>query len=183
MWNEDAQQNRNYAWENFLRGNQVVFMDPYLLYYPRENRNLCLSPSNAICSAPDSRWENFRNNLGYISKYSQKLNLASARPRSSLSSTSYCLAQTPSQGAEYLVYAPSGGSFTVDLSAMPSSRMLNVEWFDPSSGTTTTIDPVAAGSPPQSFTPPFTGDAVLYLVDTSGHNAAQANVESGSSHW
>ena len=66
MWNDNAQQNRNYAWENFLRGNQVVFMDPYLFEYSRENRNLCLSPTNAICSALDSRWENFRNNLGYI---------------------------------------------------------------------------------------------------------------------
>ncbi len=181
MWNDDAQQNRNYAWENFLRGNQVVFMDPYLFAYPRENRNLCLSATNAICSAVDSRWENFRNNLGYMSKYSRKLNLASARPSSALCSTSYCLAQTPSQGAEYLVYAPSGGAFTVDLSAMPSSRMLTVEWFDPSSGATTTGDPVPAGSPSQSFTPPFTGDAVLYLVDTAGHNTAQSNVESGGS--
>jgi len=181
MWNDNAQQNRNYAWENFLRGNQVVFMDPYLFEYSRENRNLCLSPTNAICSALDSRWENFRNNLGYMSKYSKKLNLASARPHNTLCSTSYCLAQTPSQGAEYLVYAPSAGSFTVDLSAMPSSRTLTVEWFDPSSGATTTGDHVPAGSPSQSFTPPFTGDAVLYLVDTAGHNTAQSNDESGSS--
>ena len=172
MWNDDAQQNRNYAWENFLRGNQVVFMDPYLFDYPRENRNLCLSPTNAICSALDSRWENFRNNLGYITRYSRRLNLANARPRGSLSSTSFCLAQTPSEGAEYLVYAPSGGSFTVDLSAMASSRTLMVEWFDPSSGATTTAEPVVAGSLSQSFTPPFTGDAVLYLVDTEGHNTA-----------
>jgi hypothetical protein len=180
MWNDNAQQNRNYAWENFLRGNQVLFMDPYLIQYPRENRNLCLSPANAICTAPDSRWDNFRNNLGYMSKYSRKLNLANVKPRSSLCSTSYCLAQTPSQGAEYLVYAPVGGSFTVDLSAMPSSRMLTVEWFDPSSGATITADPVAAGSPSQSFTPPFSGDAVLYLVDTTGHSTGQGNVESGN---
>ena len=34
MWNNSAQENRQYAWENFLNGNQVVFMDPYTVYYP-----------------------------------------------------------------------------------------------------------------------------------------------------
>ena len=32
-----------------MTGNQVLFMDPYVVYYPREKRNLCLSPVNAIC--------------------------------------------------------------------------------------------------------------------------------------
>ena len=32
------------------------------------------------------------------------------------------LAQTPPTGAEYLTYAPAGGAFTIDLSAMPASR-------------------------------------------------------------
>ncbi len=95
MWNDSAQANRNYAWENFLNGNQVLFMDPYLIYYPRENRNLCGSPNNAICATPDARWDNFRDNLGYITKYSRKINLAAATARSSLSSTGFCLAQTP----------------------------------------------------------------------------------------
>ena len=78
MWNDSAQANRNYAWENFLNGNQVLSMDPYLVDYPRENRNLCGSPNNAICSTPDARWNNFRDNLGYITKYSRKINLAAA---------------------------------------------------------------------------------------------------------
>ena len=102
-------------------------------------------------------------------RYSRKLNLANVTPRSSLCSTGYCLAQTPSVGAEYLVYAPDGGSFTLDLSAMPNSRMLAVEWFNPATGTTISNTPIAAGSSSQPFTPPFSGDAVLYLVDTAGH--------------
>jgi hypothetical protein len=173
MWNDDAQQNRNYAWENFLQGNQVLFMDPYTTLYPRANRNFCLSPTNNICTGPDPRWDNFRDNLGYILKYSRKLNLAQVTPHGELSSTSYVLAQTPAEGAEYLVYAPGGGTFTVDLSAMASSRSLSVEWFNPSTGTTTTGDSIVAGSS-SSFTSPFSGDAVLYLVDTSGHNPARA---------
>ncbi len=172
MWNQTAQQNRNYAWENFMNGNQVLFMDPYLVYYPRQNRNLCVSPTKAICKAPDPRWDNFRDNLGYILRYSRKLNLADVTPHDSVCSTKYCLAQIPSAGAEYLVYAPSGGSFTIDLSAMPGSRRLASEWFNPSTGATIAGKPIPAGSSSQSFTPPFSGDAVLYLVDTAGHATA-----------
>jgi Putative collagen-binding domain of a collagenase len=167
MWSDTAQQNRNYAWENFMNGNQVLFMDPYLIYYPRENRNLCASPKNGICSAPDGRWDNFRDNLGYIHRYSRKIKLAKLMPRSSLSSTGFCLANTASRGAEYLVYAPSGGPFTVDLSAIPATRTLSVEWFNPDSGATITGTPISSGLAAQSFTPPFRGDAVLYLVDTA----------------
>ena len=170
MWKDAPQVNRNYEWGNFMRGNQVLFMDPYLAYYPRESRNLCVSPTNAICSGPDKRYDNFRDNLGYILRYSRKLNLAKVTPSSSLTSTGYCLAQTPPVGAEYLVYAPSGGSFTVDLSAMSGSRTLSVEWFNPSTGVATGGDRIPAGSSSQAFTPPFGGDAVLYLVDTAGHS-------------
>jgi Right handed beta helix region/Putative collagen-binding domain of a collagenase len=169
MWNDPPQKNRNYAWENFLNGNQVLFMDPYLVHYPRQKRNLCVTPVNGIGSKPDPRWENFRYNLGYIVQYSRKLNLANVTPKAALSSTKFCLAQTPSAGAEYLVYSPAGGPFTVDLSAMPTSRMLAVEWFNPATGATISRPPIAAGSRSQSMTPPFSGDAVLYLVDTSGH--------------
>ena len=169
MWNDTPQQNRNYAWQNFMNGNQVLFMDPYLVYYPRQGRNMCSSPRDGICTGPDPRWDNFRDNLGYIVRYSRKLAMGRVRPQGSLCSTGYCLAQTPSVGAEYLVYAPSGGSFRIDLSAMAPSRKLALEWFDPSTGTTVAGEPVFAGSPSQPFTPPFSGDAVLYLADSAGH--------------
>jgi hypothetical protein len=169
IWKDTPQVNRNYEWENFMHGNQVLFMDPYVAYYPRESRNICVSPTNAICSGPDKRYDNFRDNLGYILKYSRKLNLAKVTPSSALTSTGYCLAQTPTVGAEYLVYAPSGGAFTVNLSAMAGSRRLSVEWFNPSTGVATAGDAIPAGSSSQLFTPPFSGDAVLYLVDAAGH--------------
>jgi uncharacterized repeat protein (TIGR01451 family) len=169
MWNDSAQTNRNYAWENFMNGNQVVFMDPYKIFYPRLDRNLCPSPVNGICSAPDPRWDNFRDTLGAIGRYGRRLNLAAALPSPGLCSTGSCLAQTPAAGAEYLVYAPEGGTFTVNLSAMSSARTLNVEWFNPATGVTTIGNPIAAGSVARSFSPPFSGDAVLYLVDAAGH--------------
>ena len=81
-----------------------------------------------------------------------------------------CLAQTPSTGAEYLVYAPSGGSFTVDLSAMPKSRTLAVEWFNPIYRRDDRQRSYSLRDPPRNGSrAPFSGDAVLYLVDTAGH--------------
>src|SRR5437660_9387136 len=127
-----------------------MFMDSYLIYWSSGNRNLCQSPSNGVCSGPDSRWDNMRNNLGYTVSYANKMDLAKMTPKGGLSSTDYCLAQTPSVGAEYLVYAPNGGSFTVNLSAMPSSRSLTVEWLNPSSGAITTGGTIAGGSANQS---------------------------------
>ena len=170
IWKDTPQKNRNYVWQNFANGNQVAFMDPYVVSYTRQNRNMVNAPTNGIGQAPDARWDNFRDNLGYILKYSRRMNLAKVTPHPILSSTGYCLAQVPATGAEYLVYASYGGPFTIDLSAMTNQRKLSVEWFNPATGTTTSQSPITAGSSSQSFTPPFSGDAVLYLVDTSGHN-------------
>jgi hypothetical protein len=168
MWDDSPEKNRNYIWENFANGSQVLFMDPYLVHWPNWKRNLCMNPVRGIGSVPDPRYDNFRDNLGYLVDYARKLNLAEVAPRPELTSTGFCLAQTPAAGAEYFVYAPNGGSFTLDLSAMPSSRNLSVEWFNPADGKTFARDPVAAGSRAQSFTAPFQGDAVLYAADVAG---------------
>jgi len=169
MWNDSAQTNRNFIWENFTRGAGVLFMDPYVIYWPTGNRNLCSSPVHGVCSGPDSRWDNFRNNMGYMLNYANsKLDLLKMTPQGGLSSTGYCLADTVATGAEYLVYAPSGGGFTVNLSV--TTQTLNVEWLNPSSGAITIGGTITGGSSSQSFTPPFSGDAVLYLVDAAGHN-------------
>jgi hypothetical protein len=133
---------------------------------------MCTGPSRGICRAPDSRWDNLRDNLGYILQYSRKLNLVNVAPRDALSSTGFCLAQTPAVGAEYLVYAPADGALTVDLSAMSSARSLRVEWFNPSTGSTIPEAPIPLGSSSQQFTPPFAGDRVLYLVDREGHSTS-----------
>jgi len=167
MWHHTPQVNRNYEWQNFMNGNQVLFMDPYLVYYPREKRNLCGSPTRGICATPDTRYDNFRDNLGYILRYSRKLRLAGVWPHPELCSTGYCLAQTQATRAEYLVYAPSGGPFTVNLSATSGPRKLSVEWFNPATGAAIAGTPVSAGSSAVSFTPPFSGDAVLYLADAA----------------
>jgi hypothetical protein len=47
---------------------------------------------------------------------------------------------------------------------------LKVEWFNPATGVSTVHASISAGSKSQEFIPPFCGDAVLYLVDTEGHD-------------
>jgi hypothetical protein len=63
-------------------------------------------------------------------------------------------------GQEYVVYLPSGGSVTVDLSAV--SETLDVEWYNPRTSEFTPAGTTTGGSN-QSFTPPFSGDAVLHI--------------------
>ena len=162
---------RGFLWENLTNGAAgVLFMDPYLVFWQGSPvRNTCGSPRNQVCTGGvDAKYDNFRQNLGYAVNFANtKMDLVKATPQSSLSSTGHCLADAVSTGAEYLVYAPSGGTFTVNLSA--TTRVLNVEWFNPSSGATVNGGTISGGSS-KSFTTPFSGDAVLYLVDAAGHN-------------
>ena len=155
---------RNYIWENFTSGSSVLFMDPYDINWPGSQRNVCSNAVNGLCSAPDPKYNNLRDNLGYTLSYAKRLNLAQAQPQGSLASTGYCLANPASTNAEYLVYAPSDGTFTVDLSA--TTNTLKVEWFNPSSGTAISAGTVSGGTAAQRFTAPFSGDAVLYLADS-----------------
>ncbi len=156
MWNDSPQANRNYFWINFTQGNQTLFMDPYVVFYPREKRNLCPDPVHGIGSAPDSRWNNVRD----IRSYADRMNLAAVAPRKNLSSTGRALVSIDSAHPEFLIYAPSGGNFTVNLSGL--GGQFTVEWMNPATGAKTAGASVTGGST-LTFTTPFGGDAVLYL--------------------
>lgn len=136
-------------------------MDPYIVYYPRENRNLCPSPIDGIGSGPDARWDNVRDTMGYIRGYADRMNLAAMIPAGNLSSTGHAFANTNSTNPEFLVYAPSAGNFSVNLSN--SSGQFAVEWMNPATGARTS-GTEASGGATRTFTPPFSGDAVLYLT-------------------
>ncbi|HET8925061.1 MAG TPA: putative collagen-binding domain-containing protein [Candidatus Acidoferrum sp.] len=164
---------RGYIWENITQGAEgLVFMDPYEIVWAGNLRNTaCLTPVNNVCTGgPDPKYNPFRQAMGLAQAYvNAKMDLLKATPQASLSSTGFCLADNAATGAEYLIYTPSGGTFTVNLSA-PASRALNVEWLNPTTGATTPGTPITGGSSSQSFTAPFSGDAVLYIVDAAGHN-------------
>src|SRR3982751_5831801 len=104
--------------------------------------------------------------MGYIRTYGDRMNLVAMTPRNNLASTTFVLANTAAVGAEMLIYSPQSGGITVNLSH--TTRALNVEWFNPATGVKTSAGTVQGGSSTQSFTPPFSGDAVLYLFDSGG---------------
>jgi hypothetical protein len=160
IWKDSPQANRNYFWINFTQGNQAMFMDPYVVHYPREKRNLSPSPVHGISPGPDARWDQMRKTMGLIRDYADRMNLAAMTPQASLSSTGHALAGAGPAWNEILVYAPSGGGFNVDLSG--SHGTFDVEWMNPATGGKTTGKEVVGGAA-KTFTPPFDGDAVLYL--------------------
>jgi Family of unknown function (DUF6298)/Putative collagen-binding domain of a collagenase len=130
---------RMWPWKNFLRGHNFLLMDPY---YPN-------------VSGPS--FEQTRKAMGDTLNYAHKMNLAATTPQPSLSSTGYVLANP---GSEYLVYQDSSGPFTVNLQAGDYAY----EWFDPSTGNVVQTGALSAASGSSSFSPPFSGDAVLYLL-------------------
>lgn len=127
-----------WVWKTFTRGNNPLFMDPM---------------------SADSTLESARVAMGETRTYAEKIDLAAMTPSTTLCSTTYCLVD---KGSEYLVYQPGGGSFTVDLSA-GSGKTFSVEWLNVGTDKTTVGASVGGGAASKSFTPPFSGDAVLYL--------------------
>lgn len=170
MWTDTPQVNRNFLWENVARGSGVLFMDPYVINWTSGSRNLCASPVNGVCSGVDTRYNLFRDNFGYAAALIKKLiNVAAMSASTTLCSTTYCLVNNSATTSEFVVYAPTGGAFTVNLSAQ-TGRTMNVQWLDPTLGTYTNSSSVIGGSATQSFTPPWGSsyDAVLYLSDGGG---------------
>jgi hypothetical protein len=83
-------------------------------------------------------------------------------PRGELSNTGVCLANV---GAEYVIYSPSGGTFTVDLTQV--SGALRTEWYDPRTGDTAPVDTVVGGAP-RTFIAPDNNDWVLHIFHAPG---------------
>jgi hypothetical protein len=142
---------RAWVWENFMRGSQCLFMDPYLDPSHDEGRN---HPDGG---RPDPYWDSLREAMGHTRAYAERIDLAAMVPHDALASSSFCLADP---GEAYLVYLPEGGEVTVDLSA--SAGPFLVEWMHPTEGTLTAGE-VTPGGDKRLFQAPLSGDAVLYI--------------------
>jgi hypothetical protein len=70
-------------------------------------------------------------------------------------------------GVAYLVLAPGGSDFEVDL--MEGDGPLSVEWHNPVNGEVSVAEDVR-GAAKQTFRPPFDGPAVLFLKAASAHS-------------
>ena len=149
--------NVGWVWKSFVRGLQPIFMEPY--------KNSLINSSEDI----ETKWDPVRRAMGHTLTFATKMNLAAMTPRSGLASTNYCLA---CPGEEYLIYLPDGGTVEVDLRAVKDD--LSVEWFNPSTGKAAKAKQISGGAR-RSFTVPFDGDAVLYLVIGPQHMAGGPN--------
>jgi hypothetical protein len=136
-----------YVWKNFLRGNNVILFDPDVIPFDWER---------GVVRPDDKSREPIRRAVGNTLAYAGRLNLAQMTPQGILSSTGYCLAKP---GSEYLVYQSESGKFSVSLTAGTYAY----EWFNRSRGSVVASGSLTAVGGIQAFTPPFTGDAVLYL--------------------
>jgi len=147
-----------WVWKSLTRGVNPILMDPY-------DGTVRLDPYDPAFMNP------VRQAMGYTLTRTRAIDLGAMAPRSDLCSSSYCLANP---GFEYLVYFPSADAVTVDLSA--ASGALSVEWFNPTTGVTVMAGETSGGAP-RSFSPPFSGDAVLYLSSGSDMRAVLESPE------
>jgi hypothetical protein len=147
---------RAWVWENFTTGNNVAFMDPYLTKWPGRNSPEGSTVDPEVGVRPDKYWDVIRNAMGSTLTYANRMNLVAMTPQGSLSTTGYCLANA---GAEYLVYQPSAGPFTVNLLA----GTYQYEWLNPSTHSIGSSGTVSVPDGNRLFSPPFSGDALLYL--------------------
>jgi hypothetical protein len=147
----------SWVWKNFVKGQNPILMDGY------DGAAIGLGAEDYDVNDP--MWEPIRKNMGYTRDYALRMDLSAAIPHGdkvslyngSLAATGYCLAKL---GAQYLVYLPSGGNVTLDLTEVTGT--LSVEWFNPATGIATDAGTTGGGSS-VTFTAPFSGPAVLFL--------------------
>lgn len=132
-----------WVWKSFTRGLNPLFMDPY--------------QERVLDRGGMGRWEPVRRPLGTTRCLADRIALAEMRPASELASSGYCLA---APGREYVVYLPSGGEVTVDLTA--ATGPLEVAWIHPVDGAVTRAAAVRGGNQ-HDFRAPTSGAVVLHL--------------------
>jgi hypothetical protein len=147
---------RRWVWENFTSGNNVAFMDPYLVVWPKRNAPEGSTADPYVGLKPDNFYAPIRDAMGTTLTFANRMNLVAMTPQPSLASTHFCLAN---RREEYLVYQPYSGTFNVHLGA----GAYQYEWLDPSSNRITSSGTLSVSDGEHSFQPTFSGDAVLYL--------------------
>jgi hypothetical protein len=143
-----------WAWENFTHGNNLAFMDPYLVRWPGRNACSGTSTDPYVCTSLDPYWDEIRLGLTDIRNYATKVDLANMKPQDGLSTSGSCLAKP---GAQYLVF-----SRTPSFTLITSAGAYKYEWFNPLTHAIVQTGLLNAGTD-QAFIAPFAGDSVLWL--------------------
>jgi Family of unknown function (DUF6298)/Putative collagen-binding domain of a collagenase len=155
--------NYKWVWKCFLRGLNPIFMDPWNPLPGNENEEKTtgwIYDFGGI-TKDDRNYPEYsliRQNMGFARSFSQRINLENMIPRSELSSTGYCLANT---GNEYLVYFPQGGEAKINMKEVKGE--FSVEWFIPLMKLTVFGPRTIKAGNYLTIEPPTSLDAVLYL--------------------
>ena len=141
---------RMWVWKSFTRGHNPILMENIF----QDTTGRAVPPT-----LHDPGFKAAREAMGYTRRFANMIDLSSMLPRGDLTSTGYMLA---SHGSEYIVYQPASEPFTVEI----VGGNYSYEWFDPASGRIHSSGLVTVADGQKSYTPPFPGDAVLYLKNT-----------------
>ena len=144
-----------WVWRSVCRGLNPIYMDPM---------------------GTDPVHEGPRMAMGRARGYAERIELASATPTadSALCSTTYCLR---SPGRQYLVFQPGSGSFSVHLEA----GTYDYEWFEVATDSVVGGGAVTVSTGSRTFTPPFSGKAVLFLRVPGGDEPVDVRVGNDAS--
>jgi hypothetical protein len=138
----------DWVWKSFVRGHNVLFMDPY--------------DGITFGAGEPSKWEPIRRALGQTRAWADRVNLAGMTPQPELASTGYCLADVRGLRPEMLIYVPEPGSVRVDLRRV--NRQLKAEVFETLSGRESATESPASGEWRELEHKPASGGAwVLHL--------------------
>ena len=152
VWPKEFQK---WVWKSFTRGLNTAFMD---LYGAKSIGDKDIERDLKWTGNWIGETETVRKNMGYTLKLADRMNLVKMIPHDDLASTRYCLADP---GSEYVVYQPDGGAFIVNLESF-AGKTFSAEWLDPDTGNSAPAAAIKGGSK-VTFSPPFSGTAVLYL--------------------
>jgi hypothetical protein len=153
----------DWVWKSFLRGVNVILMDPY------DGQATGLGAPKDY-DPTDARWERIRQQMGYALSIAKQVDLGSARPVVGRCSSDFCMLAESEEGVEYLGYLPSrfwrglrrpgGGSLTLDVGV--ETRRFRVQWLNPSTGELAVLDDISAAGVVE-LKAPFGPPALLLL--------------------
>jgi len=116
---------------------------------------------NATIASQAAVRDSLYDTVGICSRFFNggKVHFWNMKPDGSLSETGICLAE---EGREYVVYAPDGGTFWLDLSGAGTDEF-TAQWYDPRTGQWSAARTVEGGAL-RSFTAPDGQDWVLHVT-------------------
>jgi hypothetical protein len=136
----------SWPWKSFTRGISPLYVDCPFDFCRRE---------------PDSIRPLIRTAMAQTLAYAKKINLKAMTVESgtSIIDSGYGLYETC---AEYLMYMPAGGTNSINLGPCTPENTFVVEYFEPTSGITSSGGTVAGGAA-RSFDPPGNNPMVIHL--------------------